>query len=79
MPEAIDTSDKKKDGAGEFIRQTRAELDKTTFPSSEDVQKTTIIVIISVLFFAVYLFIIDYMWAYLLEGFTWLINKMAGL
>ena len=63
---------------GEFIKKTRAELDKTTFPSSSDVQSTTIIVIVSVLFFATYLFLVDRGWVYVLEALTWLINKIAG-
>ena len=50
---------KHKEGIGEFIQKTRAELDKTTFPSSNDVKSTTVIVIVNVIFFAVYLFLID--------------------
>ena len=52
MAEAVETLDKgkQKEGVGEFIRHTREELDRTTFPSSEDVRNTTIIVIISVIF-----------------------------
>ena len=69
----------KSEGVGEFIRNTRQELDKTSFPSSEDVRNTTIIVIISVIFFAVYLFLVDQGWTYLLEGLTWLVNKIVGL
>ena len=75
-----DTVDKKrKEGVGEFVKQTRAELDKTTFPSRDEVQKTTIIVVVSVLFFAVYLFLIDHMWVYLLEGLNWLVGKVVGI
>ncbi len=82
MSEAVDTLDnknKEKEGIGEFIRHTREELDKTTFPSSDDVKNTTIIVIISVIFFAVYLFLIDHMWTYLLDGLTWMVNKIVGI
>ena len=79
MSEAVDTLDKKKEGAGEFIRQTRAELDKTTFPSSDEVKNTTIIVIISVIFFALYLFLVDHFWVYALEGLNWLVNKIVGI
>ncbi len=70
---------KHKESIGEFVKHTRAELDKTSFPSSEDVKSTTIIVIVSVLFFAAYLFLVDHGWTYLLEGLTWLINKIAGV
>lgn len=78
MAEAVLEKGKKKEGVGEFIRETRAELDRTTFPSSDDVKNTTIIVIISVLFFAVYLFLIDQAWTYILEALTWVVNKIAG-
>lgn len=80
MSEAVDTIDKKgKEGVGEFVKKTRAELDKTTFPSRDEVQKTTIIVVISVLFFAVYLFAVDHLWVYVLEGLNWLVEKLVGI
>ena len=82
MSEAVDTLDnkgkKEKEGVGEFIRHTREELDKTSFPSSDDVRNTTIIVIVSVIFFALYLFVIDKAWVYLLDGLTWVVSKLAG-
>jgi len=68
----------KSDSVGEFVRKTREELDKTSFPSSEDVRNTTIITIISVIFFAVYLFLVDKGWTYVIEGLTWLVNRIAG-
>lgn len=74
MSEAV----KHKEGLGEFIQKTRAELDKTTFPSSSDVKSTTIIVIVSVMFFGAYLFLIDQGWVYFLEALTWAINTIAG-
>lgn len=70
---------KHKEGIGEFVTKTRAELDKTSFPSSEDVKNTVIIVIVSVIFFAAYLFLVDHGWTYLLDGLTWVINKIAGV
>ena len=76
MSEAIEG--KQKEGIGEFIQKTRAEMDKTSFPSSNDVKNTTIIVIVSVFFFAMYLFLVDQAWVYLLQGLTWLVNKIAG-
>ena len=82
MSEAIDTLDngkKGKEGVGEFIRNTRQELDKTSFPSSDEVRNTTIITIVFVIFFALYLFLIDQAWSYLLQGFTWLVNRIAGI
>ena len=83
MAEAINVIDsddhKKKGGVGEFVRETRAELDRTTFPSTDDVKRTTVIVIVSVIFFAVYLFLIDHLWVYLLEGLMWLVDKIVGV
>ena len=85
MSEAVDTlGNKEKEGVGEFVRKTREELDKTTFPSSEDVRNTVIIVIVNVIFFAAYLFVIDWAWIYILgdkdhnTGLTWLVSKIAG-
>ena len=80
VSEALDTLQEgsKKNGVGEFVSKTREELGRTTFPSSEEVRNTTIIVIISVIFFAIYLFLIDQAWTYILQALTWLVNKIAG-
>ena len=79
MSEAIAAHEgKSKDGMGEFVKKTRAELDKTSFPSSDDVKNTTIIVIVSVIFFAAYLFLVDQAWVYILQALTWVVNKVAG-
>lgn len=81
MSEAIDTV-KKEGGRGgviKFIRETREELNKVSFPSKEDVMGTTMIVIANVLFFAVFLFLVDQAWVYILMGIEWVVNKLAGL
>jgi preprotein translocase SecE subunit len=83
VSETIDTLDnkgiEKKESVGEFVRHTREELDKTTFPSSDAVKNTTIIVIVNVIFFALYLFLIDRAWVYIIDGLTWLVNKIVGI
>ena len=81
MSEAVGTLEKgkHKEGIGDFIQKTRGELDKTTFPSSEDVQKTVAIVIVSVLFFAAYLFLVDRLWAFVIDGLGWLVTKLFGI
>ena len=83
MAEAVDTLETKKgakkEGIGEFITHTREELDRTTFPSTDDVRNTVIIVIAAVIFFAIYLFVIDRAWVFLLDGLSWLVNKLAGV
>ena len=89
MSEAVAHAQAKhKEGVGDFIRKTRAELDKTTFPSASDVKSTTLIVLVSVVFFAAYLWGIDRFW-WLLVATTdgpidgrglvvWLIEKIVG-
>ena len=80
MSEAVaPVSGKHKEGLGEFVKKTRGELDKTSFPSADDVKSTTIIVIVSVLFFAAYLFLVDRGWVYILQALTWVVNKIAGI
>jgi len=79
VADAVEKVKGSKEGVGEFIRKTREELDRTTFPSADEVRKTTIIVVINVIFFAIYLFLIDKGWTYVLEGLTWLINQIAGI
>jgi preprotein translocase SecE subunit len=81
VSEAVGTLEKSehKDGVGEFLKKTRAELDKTTFPSREDVEKTVAIVIVSVLFFAAYLYVVDRIWAYVIDGLGWAAGKLMGI
>lgn len=81
MSEAIDTVKKEsgRGGIGKFIRETREELNKVSFPSAEDVRGTTLIVIANVLFFAIFLFLVDQAWVYILMGLEWVVNKIAGL
>ena len=80
MAEAVETAEKQsKGGIGDFFRKVREEMRRTTFPSGDEVRKTTIIVIINVIFFAIYLFVIDMGWTYVIEGLTWLVNSIAGI
>ncbi len=78
MSEAVDTQ-KNKESVGEFIANTRDEMKKTSFPSAEDVRGTTLITIVFVIVLTLYLFLVDKGWVYLLQGLTWLVNKIAGL
>ena len=52
---------------GQFIRDTRAEMRRVTWPTANEVKNTTIITLIAVVFFALYLFGIDRVWAYLID------------
>lgn len=81
MSEAVDSIEKRdeKVSVGEFIKQTREEVDKTTFPSRDDVTSTTIIVILNVIFFAVFLYLVDQLWVYVIQAIEWVINRLAGI
>ena len=56
-----------------FLRDTRAEMRRVSWPGAKEVQNTTIITLIAVIFFALYLFGVDRVLAYVIEHlFTWL-------
>ena len=55
------------DRTGKFVRDVRAELGRTSWPTSVQVRNTTIITIIAVAFFAAYLFLVDYLFTKGLE------------
>ena len=51
----------------QFLRDTRAEMRRVSWPTAKDVKNTTIITLIAVVFFAIYLFGVDRVWAFLIE------------
>ena len=56
-----------------FLRDTRAEMRRVSWPSANEVKNTTIITLIAVIFFALYLFGIDRVWAFVIDHLrTWL-------
>jgi preprotein translocase subunit SecE len=62
----------------EFLRDVRAEMKRVSWPSATEVKNTTIITIIAVIFFAVYLFLVDRVWSFLLIQLNHLLNWMTG-
>jgi len=61
------------DRTTQFLRDTRAEMRRVSWPTPNEVKNTTIITLIAVVFFAVYLFGVDRVWAFLIEHLrTWL-------
>jgi preprotein translocase SecE subunit len=62
----------------QFIRDTRAEMRRVSWPSLSMVKNTTIITLIAVIFFAVYLFLVDRGWAFLLTQLNRLLDKITG-
>ena len=63
---------------GQFLHDVRAEMKRVSWPSLTTVQNTTIITLIAVIFFAVYLFAVDQGLARLILGLDWLIEKIAS-
>lgn len=63
----------------QFIRDVRGELKRVSWPSAKEVQNTTIITLIAVIFFACYLFAVDQVLARMILGLTWLVNKILGV
>ena len=52
---------------GNFVRDVRAELGRTSWPTAIQVRNTTIITIAAVAFFAAYLYAVDKLFTFLLE------------
>ncbi len=61
-----------------FLRDVRAEMKRVSWPSFNEVKNTTIITLVAVVFFAVYLFAVDHIWVYLLNGLSRVLNWMTG-
>ena len=51
----------------QFLRDTRSEMRRVSWPTANEVRNTTIITLIAVIFFAIYLFSVDRVWAFLIE------------
>jgi preprotein translocase subunit SecE len=61
----------------QFLHDVRAEMKRVSWPSPTHVQNTTIITLIAVVFFAVYLFLVDQGLSRLILGLEWLVEKIA--
>jgi len=57
---------------GEFLTEVKGELKKVTWPTKNDLIKTTIAVLISSLIFGVFLFVVDMI-------FSRVINSIIGV
>ncbi len=61
-----------------FLRDVRAEMKRVSWPTVKEVKNTTIITLVAVVFFAIYLFLVDRVWAYLILGLNRLLLWMTG-
>ena len=62
----------------QFLRDVRAEMKRVSWPTANEVKNTTIITLIAVIFFAVYLFLVDRVWSFLLIQLNQLLNWITG-
>jgi len=62
----------------QFLRDVRAEMKRVSWPTLNEVKNTTIITLIAVIFFAVYLFLVDRIWTFLLTQLNQLLNWITG-
>ena len=63
---------------GQFLRDVRAEMKRVSWPTLKEVKNTTIITLVAVIFFAIYLFLVDRIWAFLLIQLNHLLTWMTG-
>lgn len=62
---------------GQFLHDVRAEMKRVSWPTLQHVQNTTIITLVAVVFFAIYLFLVDQGLSRLILGIEWLVEKIA--
>ena len=61
-----------------FLRDVRAELKRVSWPTMTEVRNTTIITLVAVIFFSIYLFLVDRIWSFLLIQLNVLLNWLTG-
>ncbi|MBA2503558.1 MAG: preprotein translocase subunit SecE [Pyrinomonadaceae bacterium] len=62
-----------------FLRETRAEMRRVAWPTATEVKNTTIITIIAVIFFALYLYGVDHAWAFIITQIENLVSRLIGV
>ena len=62
----------------QFLSDVRAEMRRVSWPSANDVKNTTIITLVAVIFFAVYLWVVDQGWAFLIMELERFVNWLFG-
>ena len=60
----------------QFWHEVVSEMKKVSWPARPEVVNTTIIVIIAVIFFSVFLFFADILLTYLIQGIEWVAKKL---
>lgn len=63
---------------GQFLHDVRVEMRRVSWPNATQVKNTTIITLIAVIFFAVYLYAVDKLFTFLLGQLEMLVNWLLG-
>jgi len=63
---------------GQFWRDIRSEMKRVTWPTASEVKNTTLITVVAVIFFALYLFAVDQVLAYLIIQLERLVSWLVG-
>ena len=62
----------------QFRHDVWLEMKKVSWPSRGEVVNTTIVVLIAIFFFAVYLFVADIVFSYVISGIEWAAKQVLG-
>ncbi len=62
----------------QLIRDVRAEMKRVSWPTAKEVKNTTIITLVAVIFFAIYLFLVDRLWSFLIVQLNVFLNWLTG-
>ncbi|MBO0722603.1 MAG: preprotein translocase subunit SecE [Blastocatellia bacterium] len=60
----------------QFWYDVKTEMKKVSWPMRNEVMQTTIIVIIAIFFFALYLYAADQFFTYVIHGLEWVAKKI---
>lgn len=63
---------------GQFLHDVRLELRRVSWPNAAQVRSTTIITLVAVIFFAIYLFVIDSTFTFLIAQLERFVNWLFG-
>ena len=59
-----------------FLSEVRNELKRVTWPTQKEVYATTVVVILTSVFFGIYLFLID---SVFFNGVQWVLRRLGGV
>jgi preprotein translocase subunit SecE len=63
------------DRVKQFYQDVRSEMKKVSWPARQEVLGTTLVVIVSVFFFGIYLWVVD---AVLANGMSWVLDRFKS-